>query len=125
MAVMFGRGLIVGAVVSRVDGAAVAVVVVVVVVCVGVVAVGAVIVVVEVVVVIVVVVVVVVVVVGVVLVLVTVTVKDAGVALLPAGSCALHVTVVMPMGNSPPARLWSQLTVIELGSLSGSVAPTL
>jgi hypothetical protein len=36
---------------------------------------------------------------------VTVTVNDAGWAWLPAGSCALHVTVVTPIGNSPPVRL--------------------
>ena len=53
----------------------------------------------------------------------TVTGNVAGVALLPAASCALHVTVVVPSANVEP-EAGAQVSVICAGASSGSFAVT-
>src|SRR5437763_1769 len=52
------------------------------------------------------------------------TVKVAGFALLPAGSCALQVTVVRPIGKVSPEPSGPQAIVRSAAALSGSVAVT-
>src|SRR4051794_28007737 len=54
----------------------------------------------------------------------TVTVNLAGSALFPAGSCALQVTVVRPIGKVSPDRRGPHTTVRSPGGLSASVAVT-
>src|SRR5262249_21783262 len=55
---------------------------------------------------------------------VMITLKDTGVAGLPAGSCALHVTGVVPLGNVDPDA-GRQSIVISPAELSGSVGVTM
>ena len=53
---------------------------------------------------------------------VTRTVNDAGAALLPAASCALHVTVVSPTGNvDPDAGLHESTGLGSVSSLTVTV----